>query len=110
MLFSQAIVAISNACWTNFVKNSMFLILFVYHRTKSFSVIVIALKFSKVPVNNLNLSDSHQSSSLNIFDSNSTTCLVDISQTGNKCLYYKRQITIMIKLFSSINYTLKYLI
>lgn len=30
MLFSRAMVAISNVCWTNLVHNSMFLILFVY--------------------------------------------------------------------------------
>lgn len=95
MLFSRAMVAISNACWTNLVHDSMFLILLVYQIIKSSSVIEIFFTLSKVPVNNLNLSDSHQSSSLKIFDSNSTTLLPDTSQTGNKCLKENNKVNIV---------------
>lgn len=58
---------------------------------RSCSVKETVFMFSKVPVNNLNLSDSHQSSSLKIFDSNNITFFSDGSQTGNKCLNYKRK-------------------
>lgn len=91
MLFSRAIVAISNVCWTNLVHDSIFLILFVYQRIISFSVKETIFKFSKVPVNILNLSDSHQSNSLKFFDSNGRTCSAEISQTGNKCLKAYKQ-------------------
>lgn len=91
MLFSRAMVAISNVCWTNLVQDSMFLILFVYQWMRSYSVRETVFMFSKVPVNNLNLSDSHQSSSLKIFDSNNITFFSDGSQTGNKCLNYKKK-------------------
>lgn len=86
MLFSRAMVAISRLCWTNLVHDSIFLILLVYQLIKSFSVNEIIFILSKVPVNNLNLSDSHQSSSLKISDSSNTACLVDVFQTGSKCL------------------------
>lgn len=86
MLFSRAIVASSSVCCTNLVDDSMFLILFVYQLIRSFSVKDTFFIFSRVPVNNLNLSDSHQSSSLKILDSNNETCFAEMSQTGNKFL------------------------
>lgn len=91
ILFSRAMVAISNVCWTNLVHDSIFRILFVYQWLRLCSVKETVFMFSKVPVNSLNLSDSHQSRSLNTFDSNCITFFADGSQTGNRCLNYRRK-------------------